>query len=234
MKLTTWLKTHFIAKVGSFNYAIDKMVFHDVFLPEKENAMKSVLDYDITISRLKPKDTYFTPSTLNMNYSVAGFELVLARKMTFYVITYYLPSGLFVVVSWISFLVNPECIPGRMSLLITIFLVLINIYNTIQTNSPQAEALTAMEAWLIACIVFVFACLIEYTAILMKMNLRKLRTGKRKKDDYSLIDITFLIIFPIVFLVFNIIYWCSIIKGRARDQGFTSSWQLFSDCTVPP
>ena len=93
-----------------------------------------------------------------------------------------------------------------------------------------------MEAWLIACIVFVFACLIEwdisndrfigesdmtptsiigpgsqlvsrYTAILMKMKLRKLRTGKRKKDDYSLIDITFLIIFPIVFLVFNIIYW---------------------------
>ena len=47
----------------------------------------------------------------------------------------------------------------------------------------------------------------RYTAILMKMKLRKLRTGKRKKDDYSLIDITFLIIFPIVFLVFNIIYW---------------------------
>ena len=53
MKLTTWLKIHFLVKVGSFNYAIDKMVFHDVFLPEKENAMKSVLDYDITISRLK-------------------------------------------------------------------------------------------------------------------------------------------------------------------------------------
>ena len=112
------------------------------------------LDENTTIFR--PKDTYFTPSTLNMNYrcvnydlfkvcninihlkfrtvrdkflitdfwkaslnniqnrfhSVAGFELILARKMTFYVITYYLPSGLFVVVSWISFLVNPECIPG--------------------------------------------------------------------------------------------------------------------------
>lgn len=43
----------FPAQVGSFNYAIDKMVFHDVFLPEKENAVKSVLDYDITISKLK-------------------------------------------------------------------------------------------------------------------------------------------------------------------------------------
>ena len=80
--------------------------------------------------------------------------------MSFYIVTYYLPSGLFVVVSWISFLVNPEVIvlrkwinhlspfllrnsplsqviPGRMTLLITIFLVLINIFNTIQTNSPQ-------------------------------------------------------------------------------------------------
>ena len=28
--------------------------------------------------------------------SVAGFELVLARKMTFYVITYYLPSGRYI------------------------------------------------------------------------------------------------------------------------------------------
>jgi hypothetical protein len=36
-----------------------------------------------------------------MNYSTAGFELVLTRKMSFYIITYYLPSGLFVVVSWI-------------------------------------------------------------------------------------------------------------------------------------
>ena len=53
MKLTTWLKIHFLVKVGSFNYAIDKMVFQDVFLPEKVNALKSVLDYDITINRLK-------------------------------------------------------------------------------------------------------------------------------------------------------------------------------------
>ena len=53
MKLTIWLKIHSLTKVGSFNYAIDKMVFHDVFLPEKENALKSVLDYDITINRLK-------------------------------------------------------------------------------------------------------------------------------------------------------------------------------------
>ena len=40
-----------------------------------------------------------------------------------------------------SFLVNPEIIPGRMTLLVTIFLVLINIHNTIQTNSPKVNCL---------------------------------------------------------------------------------------------
>ena len=38
---------------------------------------------------------------LGMNYSTAGFELILSRKMSFYIITYYLPSGLFVGISWV-------------------------------------------------------------------------------------------------------------------------------------
>ena len=78
---------------------------------------------------------------LGMNYSTAGFELILSRKMSFYIITYYLPSGLFVGISWVSFLINPEVIPGRMTMLVTLFLVLINIHNTIQTNSPKVTIL---------------------------------------------------------------------------------------------
>ena len=33
-----------------------------------------------------------------------------------YIITYYLPSGLFVVVSWISFLIPPDIVPGTCGL----------------------------------------------------------------------------------------------------------------------
>ena len=45
---------------------------------------------------------------------------------------------------WIisSFLINPEVIPGRMTMLVTLFLVLINIHNTIQTNSPKVLLLS--------------------------------------------------------------------------------------------
>ena len=43
------------------------------------------------------------------------------------------------VVSWISFVVPPDVIPGRMALLITLFLVLVNIFNSVTTNTPKAE-----------------------------------------------------------------------------------------------
>ena len=39
--------------------------------------------------------------------------MILQRHVSHYIITYYLPSGLFVVVSWISFLVPPDVIPGK-------------------------------------------------------------------------------------------------------------------------
>ena len=72
---------------------------------------------------------------------MAGFELTLERKVSHYIITYYLPSGMFVIVSWISFLVPPDIVPGRMTLLVTVFLVLVNIFNTITTNIPKAEGI---------------------------------------------------------------------------------------------
>ena len=42
-------------------------------------------------------------------------------------------------VSWISFLIPPDIVPGRMTLLITVFLVLVNIFNTITTNIPKVK-----------------------------------------------------------------------------------------------
>ena len=80
---------------------MDKLIFADEFIPVKEEAVRSILDYEIEIYALSNEDKQY--SALNMNYSVAGFKLVLARKMSFYVVTYYLPSGLFVIVSWVSY-----------------------------------------------------------------------------------------------------------------------------------
>ena len=76
-------------------------------------------------------------------------------------LTTFFIEGLFVIVSWISFLIPMDVIPGRMALLVTLFLVLVNIFNNVTTNTPKAEGLTAIEAWMLACILFVFGALVE-------------------------------------------------------------------------
>lgn len=66
------------------------------------------------ITELDWKEKYYLPQETG-NYSVAGFRMVMQRKVSQYVITYYLPSGLFVVVSWASFLIPSDDIQVRSS-----------------------------------------------------------------------------------------------------------------------
>lgn len=117
-----------LLQVGSFNFDNRKMVFESYLLPAMPNHTKSILDYDVKISELKPEATFFVPAETG-NYSVTGFEMTLTRRMSHYMITYYLPSSLFVVVSWTSFLIPSEDIQGRMALLVTLFLVLVSLLN---------------------------------------------------------------------------------------------------------
>ena len=70
-----------------------------------------------------------------------------------------------------------------MTLLVTVFLVLVNIFNTITTNIPKAEGLTAIEAWVIVCVLFVFGALIEYAGLLLKMKLATTRCFTRQALD---------------------------------------------------
>ena len=46
---------------------------------------------------------------------------------------------MFVLVSWASFLIPPDLIPGRMNLLVALFLVLINIFNSVTRQIPNSE-----------------------------------------------------------------------------------------------
>ena len=86
------------------------MVFVDEFIAD-HTQIRSVLDYSIEIHALPQHQKNYV--ALTGNYSVAGFEMRLRRKVSHYIITCYLPSGMFVMVSWISFLIPPDVVPGR-------------------------------------------------------------------------------------------------------------------------
>lgn len=179
-------------QVGSYSYDMTKMSFTQTNKVQGyvKTANSVVLDYSVDVIQLDENDFLLDYGELG-NFSVAGFEMILHRHVSHYLITYYLPSGLFVVVSWISFVVPPDVIPGRMALLITLFLVLVNIFNTVTTNTPKAEGLTAIETWMLSCLLFVFGALVEYAIILF--NTQKVKSVPRRthhvkivcKDNYK-------------------------------------------------
>ena len=61
------------------------------------------------------------------NYYI-GFTVFMVRNTAPFVMKYYLPCAAIVLVSQISFLISPDQIPGRVALLVTLFLVLTNIF----------------------------------------------------------------------------------------------------------
>ena len=48
-----------LLQVGSFNYDMAKMVFVNEFVPDDKEAIKSILDYQITIKDLPPEQTHY-------------------------------------------------------------------------------------------------------------------------------------------------------------------------------
>ncbi len=105
-------------------------------------------------------------------------------------------------------------------MLITLFLVLINIFNTITTNSPNTEGMTAIAAWMLVCIFFVCGALFGYAWLLWKKKkscLKRKRFSKKltdeelkarsiwKEDFRTKVDDIFLVFFPLMFLIFNLV-----------------------------
>merc|ERR1712013_919637 len=113
-------------------------------------------------------------------YAACGFQVRLQRKQMQFLVQVYLPSFMFVIVSWVSFLIKPEVVPGRMGLLVTLFLVLINIFNSVRAQAPISSRLNAIDLYLVVCIFLVFGALMEYAVILFLL--------KKKRKPFRTID----------------------------------------------
>ena len=130
-------------KVGSYAYVKEVMEFSEEFIKYDGDSFQqaTLLDYAIgkPVSLKEPIYSWLGHG----NLSLTGFEVELTRHRARYVMYTHMPSALFVCVSWISFVVPVEAIPGRITLLVTLLLVLINIFNTSVDNQPTSEIITA-------------------------------------------------------------------------------------------
>ena len=72
-----------------------------------------------------------------------------------------------------SFIIPPDLMPGRMALLVTILLMLINISGRTHEKTPSSNTFSMIDLWILICIIFVTLALFEYGLVIkLTHNLR--------------------------------------------------------------
>ena len=144
-------------------------------------------------------------SEFGLKYSKAEVEINLRRKadiISNLLSSYYAPTSAFAALSLISYCVDPNNVPGRMALLITLCLIITNIYNSLQ--SPKTFGY--IEIWYIGIQFPVIMGLVEYGIILALTKFgNKYLHGK--PSLFQTMDLVTFILAVVILAGFNLAYW---------------------------
>ncbi|XP_029643878.2 glycine receptor subunit alpha-2-like [Octopus sinensis] len=128
------------------------------------------------------------------NFSCLELKFTMKRNLGYYMIQIYIPSIFIVVISWVSFWLNVDAVPARISLGILTVLTMTTQKTSAITTLPKVSYIKAIDVWMAACLCFVFAALLEFAFvnILDRHQLKKfmsMRTAAEFSDSIERNDV---------------------------------------------
>ncbi|XP_071039668.1 glycine receptor subunit alphaZ1 isoform X1 [Parasteatoda tepidariorum] len=158
------------------------LIFKWIEEREEENAGVSNM-YIAKIQPLKYCIISAEPTTRKLvwplaTYSGLGAKFRFVRYLSSHIFNVYLPSGLIVVLSFLSFWLNVRSVPARVALGLTSLLTLSTQASQARSHLPPINYLTALDIWLFACMMLVFLSLLEYS-IVYSLYSKKIQDRKR-------------------------------------------------------
>lgn len=100
------------------------------------------------------------------------------RRIGYFLIDTYVPSTIIVIISWISFWINPDTAPARVALGITTVLTMTTLISSARASLPKVSYVKAIDWYLLLCLIFVFGSILEYTFIAFMINVRNKNNKK--------------------------------------------------------
>lgn len=108
---------------------------------------------------------YCTSRTTTGAYSCLRIDLIFKREFSYYLIQIYIPCCMLVIVSWVSFWLDPNAIPARVSLGVTTLLTMATQISGINASLPPVSYTKAIDVWTGVCLTFVFGALLEFALV---------------------------------------------------------------------
>lgn len=268
-------------QMGSWGWATTDLVF----LWKKSNTTVQVAK-NLRLPQFSLES--FTTDSCNSKsptgeYSCLKVDLAFQRKFSYYLLTIYIPCDMLVVVSWVSFWLDANAIPARVSLGVTTLLTMATQTTGINNSLPPVSYTKAIDVWTGVCLTFVFTALLEFALVnyasrsdAQLEKARKATQAQWEKDKkaaleqmaaeglldernsfamkplisgngmigmeqgevetqccrpitwistYTLrskrIDVISRILFPLIFALFNVVYWSTYINAGGGENATT-------------
>ncbi|CAI9725134.1 glycine receptor subunit alpha-1-like isoform X3 [Octopus vulgaris] len=233
-------------QVASFSYTNSTLLLR--WFPVKAvQISKDVVDTQFIMQKVTQSECVnFVRQEGNHSCLQANFHLT--RSVGYYVVQMYIPTILIVVLSWLSFWLNVDSVPGRISLGVLTVLTTTTQISSVNATLPRVSYTKAIDIWMATCLLFVFAALLEFAVANILSRKETMngfffqhvysRDGKQTHTNYKsetksdptssinkdcdveggirkrtgiwyacILDSSSRIAFPLMFALFNLIYW---------------------------
>ncbi|GFN79366.1 glycine receptor subunit alpha-3 [Plakobranchus ocellatus] len=117
------------------------------------------------VKKVEPKICRHRYHQKSGNHSCLQADFQMSRNIGFYIVQMYIPSTLIVMLSWISFWLTVNSVPGRISLGLLTVLTMTTQMSSVNAALPRVSYTKAIDVWMSACLVFVFAALLEFAIV---------------------------------------------------------------------
>lgn len=189
----------------------------------------------LSLPQFKMPETVVT-TTCQTQYEVGDFacllvELKFERNTGYYISQIFIPSILIVMLSWVSFWVDIDATPARVSLGVLTVLTMTTQSSGARSALPRVSYIKAIDVWMAVCLTFVFMALLEfaYINVVSRRNSKPIRTASQcdkalnkgtspspmmpilRHIDFikraRQVDKVARVVFPLIFFLFNIGFW---------------------------
>ena len=170
------------------------------------------IPFDVELTSLEPFDVV----DIGYLYSHTGFTIRLKRNSLATLLgSFYVPTGLFALLSMTSYAIDPDVVPGRLGLLVTLFLIVTNVYGTVE--APKARNFSYIEVWMLGIQATILAAILEYGYILVQQKYYPKPDSMDWKAESKILDWRFFMGMFVSFIVFASAYWAFLLTFRGTN-----------------
>ncbi|XP_076764753.1 LOW QUALITY PROTEIN: pH-sensitive chloride channel 2-like [Xylocopa sonorina] len=148
-------------------------------------------EYKLMDKWVNTSEVFYTTSQQHYGHFAGNFSSIsitfkLAREMGFFMMDYYIPSILIVVISWVSFWLHMDASPPRIVLGTNTILTFMTLASKVENSLPKVSYIKASEIWFLGCTIFLFAAMVEFAFVNTIYRRKKTVPLKKVNSKYIL------------------------------------------------